>query len=134
MATTSRDIDKSGAYQDSIRTKPIRHWRLRLPTLKTKDLTLKQQDKPRLVKLLLRLQAVFPKEINELTYEAYFEALAIYKIEYVEKIGIAMIRSESRFPLPTDFLDALKAYAWTDRIYRDMREENLIDSGVLTRH
>lgn len=90
---------------------------------------MKSADKPRLVKLLLRLQAIFPRDINELTYEAYYESLATYKIDYIEKVVQGILRSGDRFPLPAEIIKDLNAYAWNETIANDMREQNLISSG-----
>lgn len=57
--------------------------------------------------MLLKLQAVFPKDINEHTYGAYYEALKDWKMEYVEKAGMWLMRNARFFPLPVDFLSRL---------------------------
>ena len=70
----------------------------------------------------LRLQSVFPKDINEHTYDAYFEALKNWKIEYVEQAGQNLIKLGTFFPLPKDFGAQLQGIAWNDDIREKARE------------
>lgn len=72
--------------------------------------------------MLLKLQSVFPKDINEHTYEAYFEALKDWKIEYVEEAGLNFIKTETFFPLPKNFKEVLVSDAWNDESWKTMRE------------
>lgn len=83
---------------------------------------MKTQDKSRLVAVMLRLQAVFPKDINEHTYDAYYEALKDWKIEYIERAGLDFMKSATFFPLPKDFLAVFTEYAWNDDLFDSMRE------------
>ncbi len=83
---------------------------------------MKNHDKPKLIALLLRLQSVFPKEFNKHTYDAYFESLKDWKIEYVEKAGLDFMKSATFFPLPKDFLAVFTEYAWNDDLFESMRE------------
>lgn len=64
------------------------------------------------MRLLLKLQSVFPKDINEVTYEAYGEALVGYKIDYIEKVAAAMVKEDEWFPLPKHFIDRLEMYSF----------------------
>lgn len=79
-------------------------------------------DKPRLVAILLKLQSVFPRDLNEHTYGAYFEALKDWKIQYIERAAREFVRSATFFPLPKDFKLLLVEYAWTDELWKDMHE------------
>lgn len=72
--------------------------------------------------MLLKLQSVFPKDINEHTYGAYFEALKDWKIQYIERAGKEFVRSATFFPLPKDFRGRLTDYAWNDNLLIAMRE------------
>ena len=76
---------------------------------------MKQADLPRLVALLLRLQSVFTKDINEHTYDAYFEALKGWKIEAIEKVALYLVQTETFFPLPAVFINRLD---WIESIIR----------------
>ena len=59
---------------------------------------------------MLKLQSVFPKEINEHTYDAYFGALKKWKIEYIESAALRFIGKSTFFPLPKDFNE----YLWNE--------------------
>lgn len=56
---------------------------------------------------MLKLSSVFPKDINEHTYDAYFIALEKWKIEAIEKAALYFLKTETFFPLPTTFNDRL---------------------------
>lgn len=58
--------------------------------------------------MMLKLQSVFPKDINEHTYDAYFEALKNWKIEAIEKTALSFLKTETFFPLPSAFNDRLE--------------------------
>lgn len=83
---------------------------------------MKTQDKGRLVAVMLRLQAVFPKDINEHTYDAYFIALQDYRIEYIEGAALYFMKYNRFFPAPLDFREHLGEKAWNDDIWKEMRE------------
>lgn len=65
---------------------------------------------------------MFPKDINEHTYEAYFETLSPFKIEYVEEAARHFLREAIFFPLPVDFKNRLHAIAWNDAVWAQVRE------------
>lgn len=71
---------------------------------------------------MLKLQSVFAKDINEHTYEAYFEALKDWKIEYIEQAGLNFIKTETFFPLPKNFKEILVSDAWNAESWKAMRE------------
>jgi hypothetical protein len=71
---------------------------------------------------MLRLQAVFPKDINEHTYDGYFIALKDYRIEYIEEAATHFMKYSRFFPMPLDFREHLGEKAWNDDIWKDMRE------------
>ena len=71
---------------------------------------MKNQDKPKLIALMLRLQAVFARDLNKHTYDAYFEALKEWKIEYIEKAALHFINTSTFFPLPKDFRERMRDY------------------------
>lgn len=71
---------------------------------------------------MLKLSSVFPKEINEHTYDAYFEALKDWKIEYIEKAALYFIGTSTFFPLPKDFKAWLSDYGLSERVFVSMRE------------
>ena len=76
---------------------------------------MKAQDKPRLVAMMLKLQSVFPKDLNEHTYDAYFMALENWKIDAIEKVALYLVRTETFFPLPAVFINRLD---WIESIIR----------------
>lgn len=80
-------------------------------------------DLPRLVAVLIKLQSVFPKDINEFTYDAYFVALENWKIEAVERAALYLIKSETFFPLPEVFIDRLTGMEALIRP-KEIQEEN----------
>ena len=72
--------------------------------------------------VMLKLQSVFTREINEHTYDAYFEALKDWKIEYIEKAALHFINTSTFFPLPKDFRAWLSDYGWNPVVFIGMRE------------
>ena len=72
--------------------------------------------------VMLKLQSVFTREINEHTYDAYFEALKAWKIEYIEKAALHFINTSTFFPLPKDFRAWLSDYGWNPVVFMGMRE------------
>ena len=86
---------------------------------------MKAQDKPRLVAMMLKLQSVFPKDLNEHTYDAYFMALKIWRIEKIEKAGLRFIGTETFFPLPKDFNDFLRNDNYSEEAFERATEPRL---------
>ena len=83
---------------------------------------MKVQDLPRLTAVMLKLQSVFTRDLNEHTYDAYFEALRDWKIEYIEKAALHFINTSTFFPLPKDFRAWLSDYGWNPVVFIGMRE------------
>ena len=83
---------------------------------------MKQVDLQRLTAMMLKLQSVFSRDLNEHTYDAYFEALKDWKIEYIEKAALHFIGTSTFFPLPKDFKSWLSDYGWNTAVFMSMRE------------
>lgn len=84
---------------------------------------------------MLKLQAVFPKDINENTYEAYYESLKDWKIKYIEQGGVWFTRNARFFPLPIDFQTYLfEQTGGFESISSTMKEETpkLTQDSVVT--
>ena len=66
-------------------------------------------DKPRLIAVLVKLQSMFPKHLDEHSYQGYYESLDDYKIEHIESAGRKFMKSMEKFPLPVHFREELSS-------------------------
>lgn len=57
---------------------------------------------------LNRMEVVFGKNLNDFTINAIWAGIKHYPIEYIEKSAEQLMNSETKFPVPTKWIDAIK--------------------------